>query len=67
VTTHRTLLAGAGAAFLAAPLGALAQPAAQPARIGFLRLDKAADRRPRDAVLQGLRKLGYAETDEAIQ
>jgi len=61
VTTRRTLLAGTGAALLTSPFRALAQPAARPARIGFLGLDKAADPRPREAVLQGLRELGYVE------
>ena len=61
MTTRRTLLASTGAAVLAAPLAALAQPAAKPARIGFLGLDKAADPRPREALLDGLRELGYVE------
>jgi putative ABC transport system substrate-binding protein len=57
---RRAFLAGTGAAFLAAPLHAEAQPAAKVARIGWLG-DRPATGPRLEAFLQGLRDLGYIE------
>ena len=45
----------------AAPLGAVAQPAAKVARIGYLSAGLASNPHLRDAFVQGLRDLGYVE------
>ncbi len=57
---RRKFLIAAGA-LLAAPLAAEAQQAAKVARIGFLAGNLAAIPHMREAFLQGLRDLGYAE------
>jgi putative ABC transport system substrate-binding protein len=57
---RRAFLAGS-AALLTAPLAAEAQQAAKVARIGYLTIDLAASVHLRDALLQGLRDLGYVE------
>ena len=58
---RRTLLAGTGAVFLAAPLAAEAQPATKVARIGYLVGSLAGGPHLPEAFHQGLRDLGYVE------
>ncbi len=61
---RRTFLAGGGAALLAVPLAAEAQPARKPVRLGRLSLtqvDAQPGRASTDAIVDGLRELGYAE------
>ena len=50
-----------GLALLVAPLAVEAQPAAKVARLGWLTLDLAPNPHLREALLQGLRDLGYVE------
>ena len=59
-TRRALLIAAAGRVALATPLAALAQPAAKPARVGFLGGD-AASARFRQAFLKGMRDLGLVE------
>src|SRR5438552_3273496 len=58
---RRTFLAGAGAAFLAAPLMAEAQPAGKVYRLGFLSDGRPTDSPPLRAFEETLRELGYVE------
>jgi ABC-type uncharacterized transport system substrate-binding protein len=61
VIDRRTFLAGTGAALLAMPLAAEAQPATKVPRIGFLALNLTANPHLHEAFRQGLRDLGYVE------
>ncbi len=63
---RRTFLAGAGAALLATPLVAEAQPAAKVARIGYLALNLAANPHVLEPFRQGLRDLGYVEGSNVV-
>ena len=58
---HRRDFLVAAGTFLAAPLVAEAQQAANVTRIGYLSHNLAASSHLRDAFLQGLRELGYVE------
>jgi putative ABC transport system substrate-binding protein len=58
---RRTFMAMIAGVLLAVPLAAEAQQAAKVARIGYLATNLAANPRMREAFLQGLRDLGYAE------
>ena len=59
---RRTFLAMVSGSLLAAPFAAEAQPSSDIPRIGFLSLNlTAGDTRPREALFQGLRDLGYVE------
>ena len=58
---RRTFLAGTGAALLAAPLVAEAQPAGNVSRIGFLFYGAPGPSPELDAFRKGLRDLGYIE------
>jgi len=59
--TRRTFLCGLALGTLSAPLAAEAQEAAKIARIGYLAGNLAGNPHLREAFLQGLRDLGYAE------
>jgi putative ABC transport system substrate-binding protein len=62
VIARRTFIAALGGSLLGLPLAAAAQPPSKMPRIGYVSLSMASgDPRPRDAFLQGLRDLGYAE------
>jgi ABC-type uncharacterized transport system substrate-binding protein len=62
VTTRRAFLGTLAGGLVAGPLAVEAQPAAKPARIGYLVIDVAAGNpRNRTAFLHGLRELGYIE------
>src|SRR5438445_6181555 len=58
---RRTFMALVSGGFLAAPLAAEAQQAAQIARIGYLTSSPAGNLHAPEAFLQGLRDLGYVE------
>jgi putative tryptophan/tyrosine transport system substrate-binding protein len=58
---RRKFMATMAGGFLAAPLAAEAQQAAKVPRIGLLTLNLAASPHLREALLQGLRDLGYVE------
>jgi len=61
VTTRRAFIGTLAGGFVAGPLAVDAQPAAKPARIGFLGSDVTSEDRNREAFLQRLRDLGYSE------
>jgi len=58
---RRTFLAGTGAVFIAAPLPAEAQQAAESARVGLLSTNQARGLRLIEPFRQGLRDFGYVE------
>src|SRR6266853_1608369 len=58
---RRLFLSTLSGSLLAAPLAAEAQPAGKIARIGYLATNLAADPHQLEALLQGLRDLGYFE------
>src|SRR5712691_9672213 len=58
---RRAFLGTVAAGFLAAPLAVEAQQAAKITRIGYLALNRAAGPHRHEALLQGLRDLGYVE------
>jgi putative tryptophan/tyrosine transport system substrate-binding protein len=59
--SRRTLIAVLGGGLLAAPLGAEAQPAASPRRIGFLLVGLSPESKQAQHFRQGLRDAGYSE------
>ena len=62
MSTRRAFLATLAGGFVARPLATEAQPAAKPARIGYLGMDVTSDDPSnREAFLQGLHDLGYVE------
>jgi putative tryptophan/tyrosine transport system substrate-binding protein len=62
VIARRTFIAALGGSLLGLPCAAVAQQPSRMPRIGYVSLSMASgDPRPRDAFLQGLRDLGYAE------
>jgi putative ABC transport system substrate-binding protein len=62
VNGRRAFIAALGGSLLSLPLAAVAQQPSKMPRIGYVSLSMASgDPRPRDAFLQGLRDLGYAE------
>jgi putative ABC transport system substrate-binding protein len=62
VIARRTFIAALGGSLLGLALAAAAQQPSKMPRIGYVSLSMASgDPRPRDAFLQGLRDLGYAE------
>ncbi len=58
---RRTFIGTVASGLLAAPLAAEAQQAVKIARIGYLALNRAAGPHRHEALLQGLRDLGYVE------
>jgi len=60
VISRRTFVCALAGGLLATPFAAGAEQAVKPVRIGYLGLDVAAgDPRNREALLRGLRDLGY--------
>jgi ABC-type uncharacterized transport system substrate-binding protein len=63
---RRAFLGTVAAGFLAAPLAVEAQQAAKITRIGYLALNRAAGPHRHEALLQGLRDLGYVEGRDVV-
>jgi putative tryptophan/tyrosine transport system substrate-binding protein len=64
---RRAFLGTVAGALLAAPLGAVAQPAAKVARLAYLGNDPTASPHLLEAFRQGLRDLGYVEGRNVAQ